>query len=401
MSHPAASTSQPDPELFERLRTARQRLVPDFGSDGQRRLAGAHVLVVGVGGLGCPVVQQLAAAGVGTLTLIDDDTVSVNNLHRQILFGAEDVGARKVDVAARRARALQPGIAVRRLPHPLDKDNAVELCAEADLVIDGSDTFATKFLVADACEVTSTPLVWGTVLGLRGDCALWHSGDGTPDGRGVGLRDLFPEAPVSTDTCSTAGVLGATAAVVGDLMATTAIGWLAAIPTVVPGRVVSFESFPPALRTMTVAAHPARALVADVQPADGAPAAAGNAVVAPDGAERGIVDAVAAGEALLLDIREPEELDLARLPEFLEDSPARLWMAWHIIADEEMVRATLTRLSHRQPECRDVAVVCASGGRSQGFALRFRQIAGELGLRLHNVPGGASALEGLQPRSRA
>ena len=160
----------------ELKRTARQMNLRGFGPEQQQRLYDAHVLVIGAGGLGCPVMQTLAATGVGRITVWDDDTVDLTNIHRQILFGADDVGRPKVDVAAERARALQPDLTIYPVRDRLTTDNAVDYVGGCDLVLDGSDTFATKYLVADAAEITGTPLVWGTVLRFHGDVALWHSG---------------------------------------------------------------------------------------------------------------------------------------------------------------------------------------------------------------------------------
>src|SRR5690606_27695106 len=157
--------------------------LPGWGVEQQERLYDAHVLVIGAGGLGCPAMQSLVSAGVGRITVIDDDTVDITNIHRQILFGASDVGRPKVEVAAQRLRELQPGIPVAALQERRPTANAVGLVGSADLVLGGSDSFAPQYRVADAAEIAGPPLVWGTVLRLRGDVCLFAGG--------VGLRDLF------------------------------------------------------------------------------------------------------------------------------------------------------------------------------------------------------------------
>lgn len=181
----------------------RQILLSGFGSAGQRALRHAHVLVIGAGGLGCPALQTMVATGIGTITLIDDDVVASSNLHRQILFTPEDVGQLKVDAAARRLTAMQPELTIHTIEGRVHRRNAIELFAGVDVVVDGSDTFATKYLAADAAEITGTPLVWGTVLRYGGQLAVWRSGAGE---RGVGLRDLYPDAPDPADApdCATA-----------------------------------------------------------------------------------------------------------------------------------------------------------------------------------------------------
>ena len=250
----------------EMRRVARQLALPGYGPEQQEALHRAHVLVIGAGGLGCPAMQSLASAGVGHITVIDDDTVDLTNIHRQILFGASDVGRVKVEVAAERLAELQPGIEVTALNERLTVANAVSLVGSVDLVIDGSDSFQTKYLVADAAEITGTPLVWGTVLRFHGDVCLFTSG---PSARGVGLRDLFPTQPPGIEDCATAGVLGATTAVVGGLLATTAIGYLTGLD-VVPGRMLSYDAFPGSTRTFRIAADPTRELVTSLESTYGA-----------------------------------------------------------------------------------------------------------------------------------
>jgi len=235
--------------------------LPGFGPEQQERLHNSHVLVIGAGGLGCPIMQTLAATGVGHITVWDDDTVDLTNIHRQILFGAQDVGRRKVDVAAERLRALQPDIQVTAVNDRLTPDNFLEALEGIDLLIDGSDTFATKFLAADAAEITGTPLMWGSVLRYRGDIALWWSGPGAP-AHGVGLRDLYPTQPDadSVPDCATAGVLGVTTSVVGSLMSTEAVKFLAGIGDVHVGRLHMYDALTTTMRQFTVARDPARPL---------------------------------------------------------------------------------------------------------------------------------------------
>lgn len=347
----------------EERRTARQTLL--IGRDAQQRLHDSHVLVVGAGGLGCPALQQLVAGGIGRITLIDDDVVDLTNIHRQILFGAEDVGRPKAEVAAARVRDLQPGVDIEARCERLTADNALALVGAADLVLDGSDTYATKYLVADACEMTSTPLVWGTVLRFHGDVALFHSGADTPDGRGVGLRDLLPSPPSDTATCETAGVLGATTSVVGGLMATAALGFLSKLDAPV-GRVTSYDAFPPLFRTLTVGADPARPLVTHLPEAQEA-------------------DAYAQWPAAVLDIREYEE----RLVVELTPPPGTrlVELPFSRIHDDAHVADAL-----RELDAADVAVLCALGKKSAAFALRYEELANTCGTHLHNIDGGARVL---------
>ena len=344
----------------ELARTARQRLLPGFGDVAQERLNSAHVLVVGAGGLGCPALQQLAAAGIGRITLIDSDTVDISNLHRQVLFGAGDVGKPKAEVAAARARELAPELTITALQQPLESSNVLELCAAADLVLDGSDTFDTKYLVADACEITSTPLAWGTVLRYGGQAALWHSGPNCADGRGVGLRDLFPSPPAGESLeCSTAGVLGATTSVIAGLMATAALATLGALPEHrdMVGRVTSYDALPGSFRSLRVGADPDRLLIT---------ALSGQPTLPPELRE---------GHAALLDISEHPT-----------PSAGAVSLPWHTVIDEDSVRRALASCNSDL-----VYVACPSGGRSTGFALRYADLAADMGIELRNLPGGLGA----------
>lgn len=344
----------------ELARTARQRLLPGFGDAAQERLHAAHVLVVGAGGLGCPALQQLAAAGIGHITLIDSDTVDVSNLHRQVLFGVGDVGKPKAEVAAARVRKLAPELQISALNARLSSATVVDLCAKVDLVLDGSDTFDTKYLVADACEITSTPLVWGTVLRYGGQSALWFSGKDCVDGRGVGLRDLFPEPPTGESLeCSTAGVLGATTSVIAGLMATAALGWLGKLPhhEELVGRVTSYEALPGSFHTLKAGPDPERTLVSALP------------------SERSLPPELREGRAALLDISED-----TGFPE------ATVSLPWHTVTDDDSVRRALSACASDL-----VYVACPSGGRSSGFVLRYTGLAADMGIELRNLPGGLAA----------
>lgn len=351
----------PDTEL---RRTARQLALPGWGIKQQERLHNAHVLVIGGGGLGCPAMQSLASAGVGHITVIDDDTVDITNIHRQILFGASDVGRPKVEVVAQRLRELQPDITVTPLQKRLTVENAVELLGGVDLVLDGSDSFATKYLVADAAEITGTPLVWGTVLRFRGDICLFADE--------VGLRDLFPIQPTgdSIPDCATAGVLGATTATIGALMATETIKFLAGLPTQ-PGRMLSYDALTATTRSFTVTADPARPRVTELQESYL------DAVCALGPTPTELLDEVRSGGAVLLDIREPHEYLLN--DSLAELAPVRLPLSE--ITGAGTVQQALAG-------ARRVVVHCASGVRSANFCDQYS----DLDYELLNLPGGINGL---------
>lgn len=372
----ANRTSFPETEL---RRIARQLALPGFGLEQQQRLADAHVLVIGAGGLGCPAMQQLAAVGVGHITVIDDDTVDLSNIHRQILFGVEDQGRPKVEVAAGRLRHLQPGITVTALRRRMTTQNAVELVKGADLVLDGSDTFATKYLVADAAEVTGTPLIWGTVLRYRGEVALWWSGPGAPE-PGVGLRDLFPDQPPadSVPDCATAGVLGVTTSVVAGLMTTEAVKHLAGIGESVPGRLLSYEALSARLRPFSVSRDPDRepetALRADYVPA-------ARSAPNPDAPVPPQLELLKTGEATALDVREEHEKWVSDLPGVTPGLHLPLSQASPERFDEVLANRSGT-----------VVVYCASGSRSRDFLGQYRDQALRSDIELIDLPGGLNGL---------
>lgn len=368
----------------ELRRIARHLALPGFGIEQQERLYNAHVLVIGAGGLGCPAMQSLASAGIGNITVIDDDTVDITNIHRQILFGADDVGKLKVAVAARRLQEIQPGITINAYAERLTTANAVDVVGSVDLVLDGSDSFSTKYLVADAAEITGTPLIWATVLRFHGDLALFHSG---PEYRGVGLRDLFPQQPDgnSVPDCATAGVLGATTATMGALMATHAIGYLTGIGTTQPGEMLSYDAFPPTTHTYRVAADPERQLTTELQSSYGEACA-----ISP--LAQDMLDASRRGEYRAVDIREPHEVMLADLPADIPTCKLPL----STITSENDVAALLRALQAESPS--DLAtgdhvlVYCASGQRSQKFVERYSFLADRAGVSLLSLPGGVNGL---------
>ena len=208
------------PDELERY--ARHIVLREVGGPGQVRLQQARVLVVGAGGLGAPALLYLAAAGVGTLGVVDDDTVGLSNLQRQVIHGTPDVGVAKVESAAVAIRRLNPHVAVETHPRRLDAGNALELIGRYDIVADGSDNFATRYLVSDACFLAGRPLVTGAVGTFDGTLTTIRAHERRADGApNPTYRCLFPEPPPpgTVPACSEAGILGALTGVLGSMMA--------------------------------------------------------------------------------------------------------------------------------------------------------------------------------------
>jgi adenylyltransferase/sulfurtransferase len=305
------------PSLAGRIdlrRYSRHLLIPEVGLAGQEKLAAARVLVVGAGGLGSPILAYLAAAGVGRIGIVDDDAVDVTNLQRQILYATGDVGAPKAATAAARLHALNPQIAIDAFPVRLDASNAREIVRLYDVVVDGTDTFASRYLINDACVLEGKPDVYGSIFRFDGQVSVF----GTPGG--PCYRCLYPEAPPAelVPNCAEGGVLGVLAGMVGTWQASEALKLVLGIGKPLAGRLVLIDALDARVREVRIARDPACPLcgdapsLRDVSPESAVPdAVPGDAEVSA--AE---LDAVLAGDprARVLDVREPHEAVLGALP---------------------------------------------------------------------------------------
>ncbi|MFS0731946.1 ThiF family adenylyltransferase [Microbacterium sp. 1P10UB] len=289
----------------ERARTARHASLAELGDVGQRRLAAAHIAVIGAGGLGSPVILALAAAGVGTLTVIDDDVVELSNLQRQVIHRLDDVGAAKTDSAARAAAQLSPETRVVTVRDRLTADNAVDLLREAHLVIDGSDVFSTREAVAAAVEELGIPLVWGAIQSFDAQVTVFWSDP--PAGHApVRLSDLYPVGSADdAPTCAAVGVLGALCIQVGGLMAIEAIKLVAGIGRPLLGRVLVIDSLGGRQSEVplrgTAAAAPSPAVETDAAPR-------------PRWMPLDEADAAVAAGIRVVDVREPHETAAGMIP---------------------------------------------------------------------------------------
>jgi len=234
-------------------RYSRHLIIPEIGALGQRRLKNAKVLVIGAGGLGSPALLYLAAAGVGTLGIIDDDAVDLSNLQRQVIHGVADVGRPKIESARDAIAALNPLVDVRLHNVRLDSSNALELFTEYDLILDGADNFATRYLVNDAAAILGKPYVWGSIFRFDGQVSVfWEK-------HGPTYRDLYPEAPPagSVPSCGEGGVFGMLCAAVGSLMVTEAVKLITGVGRSLLGRVALFDALGGSWREIRVSKDPA------------------------------------------------------------------------------------------------------------------------------------------------
>jgi sulfur-carrier protein adenylyltransferase/sulfurtransferase len=237
----------------EKQRYSRHLLLKGFGESAQLRLKSASVLVVGAGGLGSPLLLYLAAAGVGTIGIIEDDTVDISNLQRQILFHSGETGRLKSASAKERLSALNPLITIKEYNQQLNSGNALELFAGYDVIADGSDNFATRYLVNDAAVLLGKPLVYGSVFRFEGQVSVFNQ-PGEDGRRGPNYRDLFPvpPAPETVPSCSEAGVLGVLPGIIGSMQALEVIKILAGIGETLSGRLYHFDALSMTAQTFTL-----------------------------------------------------------------------------------------------------------------------------------------------------
>lgn len=365
-------------------RYARQLTLPDVGRRGQERLRGARVLLIGAGGLGCPVALYLAAAGVGALTLIDPDIVDLSNLQRQVLYQSIDVGRPKVEVAAERLIALNPFVHIETRVARLDADNAPGLIAAHDLVVDGSDDLKVRRLVNSVCRRLGKPWVFGSVYQFEGQVSVFPGTKDTPC-----YACLYPEEPDGdlAPNCASGGVLGVVPGLVGVVQATEALKWLLGAGEGLGGRLMLIDALAADVGTLAFGQRP------DCPICAGRPEAVVQKAVAPkSGASAANVTGLAieaamrlarTSQVVVLDVREPGELELGALPGALNIPLGRLGQ----------------RAAELDPED-DYLVICRGGPRSRTAAgtllgLGFRRVQwAEGGLLAWKDDAGGVILQG-------
>lgn len=349
----------------ERERYHRQLVLPEVGVAGQERLREARVLIVGAGGLGSPAALYLAAAGVGTLGIADDDEVDVSNLHRQVLHRTSDIGRSKAESAAAAISALNPYVTVRTHTDRIENATAATLVGGYDVVIDGSDNYPTRYAINDACAELGTPWVYGSVERFSGQVSTF----GVPDG--PCYRCLFPEppAPGSTASCDEIGVLGAVPGVIGSLQATEALKWIVGAGEPLSGTLLQLDLLRGRVSTIRFSRRtdcPAcgRTSARGVSRGDAVAGSAPPFDIEPADLAGRLRDGDAPD---LLDVRETWEWDLARIP------PARLLP----LGDLEGSVGSLN------PD-REMVVYCHHGVRSR-MAVSWLRMQG---FRARNLAGG-------------
>lgn len=263
---PLAPLTTPKKQLStqEQLRYGRHFTLPGIGEEGQRRLANAKVLSIGAGGLGSPLLLYLSAAGVGTLGIIDHDTVEYSNLQRQIIHNNNTINTPKTHSAQQRIHELNPHTNVHTYHEKLNADNAEYIIKNYDLIIDGSDNFATKYLTNDICEHLNKPLIWGSISQYTAQISLFWAHpkhlNTTQHTQGTTLRDLYPQIPAadSIPTCAQSGVLGSLCGTIGSIMATEAIKLITGVPEPLLGKLWMYNSRTHTTKTLNITPDPHR-----------------------------------------------------------------------------------------------------------------------------------------------
>jgi molybdopterin/thiamine biosynthesis adenylyltransferase/rhodanese-related sulfurtransferase len=303
------------PAQFERYR--RHLNLPEFGVEAQRKLLGASVLLIGAGGLGCPLALYLTAAGVGRIGLVDDDVVDTSNLQRQVLYGTSDVGKPKVDVALARIRAMNPDVEAIGFKVRITSENALDLMRDWDVILDGTDNFPTRYLTNDACVLLGKPTVYGAILRFEGQASTF---DAT---RGPCYRCLFPEPPPpgTVPSCAEGGVLGLLPGTIAMIQATEAVKLITGIGEPLIGRFLHYDALSMRFSEFRFAKDP-ECPVCGKNPSvtklidyDGFCGVVRDANRIAEISASELARAQARGdELLLLDVREPHEFEKARIP---------------------------------------------------------------------------------------
>jgi molybdopterin/thiamine biosynthesis adenylyltransferase/rhodanese-related sulfurtransferase len=299
----------------EVARYSRHLIIPDLGVDGQKRLKNARVLVIGAGGLGAPTLLYLAAAGVGTIGIVDFDVVDESNLQRQIIHGVSDIGRSKAQSARDSIAEVNPLVDVRLHEERLERHNAVDLFEQYDLILDGTDNFATRYLVNDAAVLAHKPYVWGSIYRFEGQISVFW--EDAPDGRGLNYRDLYPEAPPPgmVPGCAEGGVLGILCASIASVMGTEAIKLITGIGVPLLGRLMVYDALEMSYRTITIRKDPSTPKITELIDyeefcgvvSDDAAEAAADSTITP----RELRELLKSGKKVaLIDVREPVEWDI-------------------------------------------------------------------------------------------
>jgi adenylyltransferase/sulfurtransferase len=338
----------------EVARYSRHLIIPDVGVAGQKRLKNAKVLVIGAGGLGSPALLYLAAAGVGTLGIVDFDVVDESNLQRQVIHGQSDVGKLKAASAQESIAEINPLVKVHLHTDRLDSSNALEIFEQYDLIVDGTDNFATRYLVNDAAVLLGKPYVWGSIFRFEGQVSVFW--EDAPNGKGLNYRDLYPEPPPPgmVPSCAEGGVLGVLCASIGSIMVTEAIKLITGIGETLLGRLISYDALEMKYREVKIRKDPETPKITElidyeafcgVVSDEAAQAASGSTITPAE-----LKAKFDSGENFaLIDVREPHEYEIVNI------KGATLIPKDRILSGEALAEL---------PQDKPIVLHCKSGARS-------------------------------------
>ena len=378
--------------MVDMQRHARHLVLPQVGPEGQKKLAEAKVFVVGAGGLGSPVLLYLAAAGIGTIGIIDDDHVDISNLQRQVLHRTEDVGRLKVESAKEQLLALDPNLTIVEHEERLNPENVIDLFTGWDIVVDGTDNIPTRYLIDDACHLLSIPWVYGSIHRFEGQVSFFS----TKENRRY--RDLFPEAPPASalQNCAEAGVFGVLPGVIGSIQATEVIKYIVGMESSLIGRLLLYDAESMTMQSLRFDALDTAPDITDlstVQRLFDDPTYCNPRLQQVEKREvpaETMMQSITVPELkskqqggwnpFIIDVRSDQELEQVRLSIF----------------DLHVIHDVANTASDNIPQDRDVVVMCRSGMRSQ-MAIMLLDQSGIDSTRLFNLTGGIMAWAQIAP----
>ena len=378
--------------MVDMQRHARHLVLPQVGFEGQKKLAEAKVFVVGAGGLGSPVLLYLAAAGIGTIGIIDDDRVDISNLQRQVLHRTEDVGRLKVESAKEQLLALDPNLTIVEHEERLNPENVIDLLTGWDIVVDGTDNIPTRYLIDDACHLLSIPWVYGSIHRFEGQVSFFS----TKENRRY--RDLFPEAPPASalQNCAEAGVFGVLPGVIGSIQATEVIKYIVGMESSLIGRLLLYDAESMTMQSLRFDALDTAPDITDLSTVQRLFDDPTYCIPRLQQVEKHEVSAETMMQSItvpelkskqqggwnpfIIDVRSDQELEQVRLSIF----------------DLHVIHDVANTASDEIPQDRDVVVMCRSGMRSQ-MAIMLLDQSGIDSTRLFNLTGGIMAWAQIAP----
>lgn len=355
--------------MANRDRYQRQMILPNFGLTAQENLLAAKVLIVGMGGLGCPVLQYLVGAGVGHIGIMDADKISLSNLHRQLLYSESEIGLLKVDQAAAKMQLLNSDVRIKKYPFHLDHSNARSIISEYDLVIDATDNFPAKYLINDACVLLKKPFVFGAVSRYEGQVAVFNIAHGNE--RAINYRDLFPQAPKPGEvpSCAEAGVIGVLPGIIGAMQAAEAIKVITGIGTALVGRLYHYNLLQAQGFEIAITSNDNNAVMNEVDFVQNNHDTLDEEIDVPEISVSEFNQMRLSPDVFVLDVRERSEYPAIDF------------------SDAQIPMSELLNKMHEIPE-KEICIICHQGIRSIYAA---QQISKQRNLKVYSLKGGLTA----------